>query len=183
MKSRLKKAFYALAALAFTVSLVMLPTQKVKAAPGTLQHPQKLFFPATIVGTWSVQVQLYNCETEEPMGNPFSSFLTFDVGGTMTETTTNPVFAVGQRGPGHGIWHFDGRQGYTAKDISFVNFTTPAMPPASPGFTAGTQTISQEITFKHGPDQFTSDAKIEFADATGATYRSGCASAVGLRFK
>jgi len=30
-----------------------------------------------------------------------------------------------------------------------------------------------------GRDEFTSDAKVEFADTTGAVYRQGCASAVG----
>ena len=180
MKSKLSNALYSLAVLAVTASLVLLPTQNVKAASGP---PQRAIFPGTLVGTWSVQVQLYNCDTEQPMGNPFSSFLTFDVGGTMTETTTNPAFGIGQRGPGHGIWRPEPGPNYKAKDVSFINYTTPAMPPASPGFTAGTQTITQDIAFKHGPDQFTSDARIEFADATGAVYRSGCASAVAQRFK
>jgi hypothetical protein len=181
MKSRLWKPFYALAGLAIAISLVLLSAPTLKAAPS--EHFDKSFFPVAIVGTWTVQVQQYNCQTEEPVGKPFSSLLTFDLGETMTESTTNPGFAVGQRGPGHGLWGFVGHRTYSAKDIAFINYTTPPALPASPGFTAGTQTISQEITFGNGLDEFTSDAKIQFADVTGVVYRQGCASAVGQRFK
>jgi len=177
MKSRLRNSLYALAGLAFTASLVLLPAQ-LKASGSN-----HLFFPGTIVGTWTVQVQQYNCQTEEPLGKPFSALLTFAAGGTMTGSTTNPGFAVGQRGTDQGIWSYEGRHNYKAKDISFLFYTTPAAPPASPGFQAGTQTLAQEIEFKNGRDEFTSDAKVEFADITGAVYRQGCASATAQRVK
>jgi hypothetical protein len=53
----------------------------------------------------------------------------------------------------------------------------------SPGFTAGTQTITQNIEFKDGSDQFTSQATVEFADTTGKVYRSGCATATAQRLE
>src|SRR4051812_19138996 len=53
----------------------------------------------SLVGTWRVTVQLYDCATEAPVGPTFASLLTFNEGGTMTGSTTNPGFAVGQRGP------------------------------------------------------------------------------------
>ena len=55
-----------------------------------------------------------------------------------------------------------------------------------PPFTTGTQTISQTITFENDPDEFTSEATIEFADNANPTpnvYLNGCAIATGTRFK
>lgn len=133
-----------------------------------------------LVGTWQVTVQLNNC-SGALVGSPFPSLLTFDDGETMIENTTNPSFAVGQRGTGHGIWQYQGHGTYFAKSVAFINFTTT--PPPPPGFLAGTQTISQTIEFNDGPDQWTSVAAIEFADTTGAVYRQGCATASAQRFE
>lgn len=136
-----------------------------------------------LIGTWRVHVQLYNCQTDANVGGPFAALLTFNEGGTMTESTTNPGFAIGQRGPGQGIWSQEGRNVYSSKDVAFLFFTTPPAPPANPGFLAGTQTLTQTIEFKNGPDEFSSDATTEFADSTGNVYRSACASAVGQRLE
>ena len=46
-----------------------------------------------------------------------------------------------------------------------------------------TQTITQNIEFKGGPDQSTSGATIEFADTKEAIYRSGCATATAQRLE
>jgi hypothetical protein len=134
-----------------------------------------------IVGTWRVTVQLNNCSGTS-IGGPFQSLLTFADGETMIEDTTNPGFAAGQRGTGHGVWEYKGHRTYDAKSVAFINFTTPAAPP-SPGFTAGTQTIDQTIEFNHGPDQWSADAKVEFADASGTVYRQACAAATAKRFE
>lgn len=180
-ENEMKSKLYVLVGLAITASLVLMPSQNLKAAPS--EHHDSLFFPGTIVGTWTVQVQQYNCQTEEPLGKPFQALLTFAEGGTMTGSTTNPGFAVGQRGTDQGIWSYEGHHNYRAKDISFLFYTTPAAPPASPGFLAGTQTLTQEIEFKNGRNEFSSDAKVEFADTTGAVYRQGCAWATAQRVK
>jgi len=133
-----------------------------------------------LVGTWSVTVQLNNC-SGTAIGSPFQSLLTFEDGETMIEDTMNPSFAAGQRGTGHGVWEYQGEHTYSAKSVAFINFTT--VPPPPPGFFAGTQTISQTIEFNNGPDQWTSDAKIEFADTSGTIYRQGCATASGQRLE
>ena len=133
-------------------------------------------------GTWSVKVTLTNCETGALIGNPFNSYLSFAGNGTMTENTSNPGFAVGQRGPGLGVWEHTGWRHYSAKSIAFILFTTPPAPPTNPGFTMGTQTIAQTIKMT-SPDEFSSDATISFADAGGNVYRSGCAVATGTRFE
>jgi hypothetical protein len=133
-----------------------------------------------LVGTWLVTVQLNNC-SGTTLGSPFASLLTFADGQTMIEDTTNPSFAVGQRGTGHGIWEFQGHHSYLVKSTAFINFTTT--PPPPPGFTAGTQTITQTIEFNNGLDQWTADAQIAFADSTGAIYRQACATATAKRFE
>jgi len=144
------------------------------AAAWSPRHEQEL------VGTWSVSVTLTNC-AGTPVGPPFPSLLTFADGETMIEDATNPAFAAGQRGTGHGVWEYEGHHTYSAKSVAFINFTTT--PPPPPGFTAGTQTITQTIEFNNGPDQWTSDATIGFADSHGTVYRNGCAVASAQRFE
>jgi len=133
-----------------------------------------------LVGTWLVTVQLNNC-SGTALGAPFPSLLTFGSRGTMIEDTMNASFAVGQRGTGHGVWDSAGWHKYSAKSVAFINFTTT--PPPPPGFTAGTQTITQTIEFNEGPDRWTADAQVQFADTTGAVYRSACATATAVRFE
>jgi hypothetical protein len=43
-------------------------------------------------GTWRVHVTQLNCQTHAPIAPPFLSLLTFHRGGTLTETTSNPMF-------------------------------------------------------------------------------------------
>lgn len=132
-------------------------------------------------GTWSVKVTLTNCQTGATIGNPFSSYLSFAGNGTMTEETSNPGFTVGQRGAGLGVWSRSSWNTYTARSVAFIFYTTAPAPPVSPGFNAGTQTISQTITLINR-DEWTSVATIQFADATGI-YRNGCAVATAERFE
>jgi hypothetical protein len=133
----------------------------------------------SIVGTWRVQVTTYNCATgvQNP---PFASFLTFGSHGTLVETTASLGFAPGQRSPGHGIWTRTGGDDYQAISEAFILFTTPANPPA-PGLQRGTQRITQAIDVDG--DQLTSAATIEFLDTAGNVLVTGCASAIGQRFK
>ncbi|HTQ61827.1 MAG TPA: hypothetical protein VMI32_16510 [Candidatus Solibacter sp.] len=133
-----------------------------------------------IVGTWNVTVQLNDCNGNK-LGSTFPSLLSFADGQTFTEDTLNQSFAVGQRGPGHGIWEFRGHHSYYAKQVAFINFTTT--PPPPPGFTQGTQTVTQTIDFNDGPDQWTANANVSFADLSGTTYRTACATATATRME
>lgn len=175
MKSRFVKMLFSTAAAAALVLAI-----GWRAAAWSPYHEHEL------EGTWQVTVQLNNC-SGATMGGPFSSLLTFAQGGTMIEDTTNPSFAAGQRGTGHGVWEFQGHHTYLAKSIAFINFTTT--PPPPPGFNAGTQTITQTIEFASGPDQWASDATIQFADTPttpgtpGTVYRQACATATATRFE
>lgn len=133
-------------------------------------------------GTWSVKVILTNCQTGATIGNLFSSYLSFAGNGTMTEETSNPGFAVGQRGAGLGVWRRSSWNTFTAKSVAFIFYTTTPAPPVSPGFTAGTQTITQDITLLNR-HEWTASATIQFADTAGAVYRNGCAVATAMRFE
>jgi len=169
MSSGFKKVIFSIA-----VAAALVLSMGWRAAAWSPNHEHEL------VGTWLVTVQLNNC-SGTTLGAPFASLLTFAEGETMIEDTTNPSFAVGQRGTGHGVWEFQGHHTYSAKSVAFINFTTT--PPPPPGFTAGTQTIAQTIMFNNGPDQWTADAQVEFADSTGTVYRQACAAATAKRFE
>ena len=168
MSTRFKKGFAVVAAAIMVLGVGW------SAASGSSHHEREL------VGTWRVTVQLNNC-SGTAVGGPFQSLLTFNDGETMIEDTTNPSFAIGQRGTGHGIWEYEGHHTYAVKSIAFINFTT--VPPPPPGFTAGTQTITQTIEFNNGPDEWTAVAQVQFADTTGTVYRQACATASAQRFE
>lgn len=140
-----------------------------------------------LVGAWRVQVTQVDCNSGSPLTPvPFSSILTFAVGGTMVEDTTNPAFGPGQRSIGQGGWTHKGRHTYGAKSLAFINYTTPPNPAThNPGFDAGEQTILQTITYNEGSDTWTSNAAIAFiagTDPSTAPYRAGCAVASAARF-
>jgi hypothetical protein len=137
----------------------------------------------TLQGTWWVQVTaLADCVSRTPLIS-FSALLTFADGGTMTGTTTNPGFAVGQRTPDHGVWvRRRASHTFNASSVALILFTTPPNLPLTPGFQAGSQRLDQTIALTD-PDHFTSDAVTTFFDAAGQKYRQGCATALGKRFE
>ena len=137
----------------------------------------------TLQGTWWVQVTaLTDCVSRTPLVS-FSALLTFADGGTMTGTTTNPGFAIGQRTPDHGVWaRRPASQTFRASSVALILFTTAPNLPMTPGFQAGSQRLDQTIELTD-PRHFTSDAVTAFFDATGRKYRQGCATALGERFE
>lgn len=170
-------------ALAGTLALGSGMTANARLSPSPSGEDESFRGGKVLVGAWRIKVQLHNCQTNAPVGHPFSSMLTFNDGGTLTGITNNAVFAVGQRGIEQGAWERDGRRTYEAKSAAFIFFTTPPNLPFNPGFEAGIQTISQKIEFDSNPDEFTSEAAVEFFDASGNSYRKGCASATATRFE
>jgi hypothetical protein len=135
---------------------------------------------ASLLGTWRVQVKTYNCATG--VENPaFPAFLTFGADGTLVETTANPAFVAGQRSPGHGSWERTGHNSWRAASEAFLLFSSAAHGPF-PGFAQGVQRLEQSIEFT-GRDRISSEATVEFLDASGAVTLSGCARAVGTRFE
>lgn len=172
MKREIGKPLLAIAA----VTLLALSVTWSSSASSSERHGHE------IVGTWVVTVQLNNCSGTS-LGGPFQSLLTFNDGETMIEDTTNPSFAPGQRGTGHGVWEYQGSHKYAVKSAAFINFTTmPTTTPPTPGFQAGTQTITQTIEVEQ-PDQWTADAQVQFTNTAGTVYRNACATANATRFE
>jgi hypothetical protein len=158
-------------ALAITLAL---------AATGAAQAHGHEFRSASLTGTWRVQVTTYNCSSG--IENPaFPAFLTFAADGTLVETTANPAFVAGQRSPGHGFWDRTGHNSWRAVSEAFLLFSSAAHGPF-PGLAQGVQRLEQNIEFA-GPDRISSEATVEFLDASGTVTLSGCARAVGTRFE
>lgn len=136
-----------------------------------------------LVGTWQVEVTQVDCQSGDQLGPPFTSLLTFAQGGTMNEDTENPAFSHGQRGGGQGMWSSTGQSTYAAKSVALIKYTTqPNQKTHDPGFDAGQQTISQNITFNDQTGQWSSTASVTFADMNGNVYRQGCATASAAPF-
>lgn len=170
MRSNIWKASWLLA-----VAVMALP-----AFGQSVAHPET---KTKLVGTWQVQVTQVDCQSGSQLGPPFTSLLTFAQGGTMNEDTLNPAFGHGQRGGGQGMWSSTGQSTYTAKSVAFIKYTTPPnQKKHDPGFDAGQQTISQDITFNDQTGQWSSTASVTFADMSGNVYRQGCATATAAPF-
>ena len=137
----------------------------------------------TLQGTWLVVTQQRNCTTDASIGAPHRAIVSYHAGGTLSDSSSVPGFAVGQRSEGHGIWRHDGGHTYTAHWVAMLQFDTPPnTPPGSPGFLAGWQVAANTITLT-GRDSFTSVGASNFVNLSGEVYRVGCASRTAERFK
>jgi hypothetical protein len=128
---------------------------------------------ASLQGTWVVKIELHNCQTGAPIGNQFQSLLSFAQGGTLTETTSNPMFFPAERGPGHGAWHQNSDGTYFARSIALISLN---------GELVKTQVITQRIKLLANGQNFSSNAKVYFYDPSGALLMKGCAMAIGFHF-
>jgi hypothetical protein len=126
-------------------------------------------------GSWTVQVTQHNCATGDPLGPPFLSLLTFSRGGTLVESTSNPMFFPAVRGDGHGVWSATGPRTYRALSIAFIT---------SNGELAKTQTITQKIEMGADSNTFeVPSASVVFVPADGGPTITGCATATGKRIE
>jgi hypothetical protein len=126
-------------------------------------------------GSWVVQVTQLNCETGAALGSPFFSLLTFARGGTLVETTSNPMFFPAVRGPGHGIWSRQGLHLFKAESVAFITVN---------GALASTQTITQTIELGEDPNSFkTTTASVVVVPTAGGPTITGCATAIGKRIE
>jgi hypothetical protein len=132
-----------------------------------------LFGAAPIEGSWRVSVQLKDCTSGNPIGDPFQSLVSLSRGGVQVETTSNPSFYPAERGPGHGNWTVLGPNLYGANSMAFIT---------NQGQLAKIQTISQQIQYDRHSDTWTSTAVVQFFDPSGHLVASGCAWASAARF-
>ena len=166
MMSKYWKGFAALALMAFGMS-------SAKAATWPIED----FLSQPLEGSWMFQISLEDCTSHAALGAPFFSLLTFNHGGTVTETTANPAFVPPTvRGPGHGIWKHDGRRGYgyEATTTAFITVN---------GVLARTQTITQTIELEGQDSLKTTSASVKFFSPTGSLLMTGCATAMGKRIE
>jgi hypothetical protein len=154
------------------LGLLMLSLTATSARAQSEQSPNGL------TGAWWVTVTQVNCVTRAPLPIPsFSSMLLFSRGGTLSETTSNPGFAPGQRSTGFGTWAAASDDTYTASDVAFILFS-------SNSFQRGTQKLSHVISLNSDGSAFTDVATLQFFDTTGTVpYISGCATATGTRLR
>ncbi|HZF15582.1 MAG TPA: hypothetical protein VE046_06535 [Steroidobacteraceae bacterium] len=142
--------------------------------------PARVYDPSPITGltgTWRVTVSTYDCATL--VQNPsFKSLLTFNIDGTMIETTSAPLFQPGQRTSGYGYWYKTGRNFYRAVSEAFIQFSTP--PVMGPPLSRGSQRIEQGIEFQDR-NHWTSEATTSFSDESGTVVLAFCAAATGER--
>jgi hypothetical protein len=161
------------------------------AAVGANERSPSFVEPG-LVGAWTVQVTLRDCETNVPLGLPFNSLVTFHDGGTISESAGGVTFAPGQRSAGHGVWTRRGRHIFKQKMVVLINFDTPAnLPgsptfnptlPISPGFFAGWQTVTHTLELIDA-DHAVSSGTNAFYKSDGSVYRTGCSTAVDQRFR
>jgi hypothetical protein len=133
-------------------------------------------------GTWSFQITLRDCSSGAPIGAPFFSLLTFNQGGTMTETTANSMFYPAERGPGHGVWSHVKGGGYGDASDRRYEARSLALITAN-GVLTQAQIIRQNIQMGKNPDTLqTTSASVEFYKPDGTLARKGCATAQAARF-
>jgi hypothetical protein len=162
-------------------------------SPGTvaLAHPDDSTGRKSLEGAWFVRVTLRACDTNASLGS-FLSLVSFHEGGTISETTSSPAFAIGQRSPGHGVWQFEGHRTYSQQIVSLINFdTAPNLPgtpgfnpalPVTPGFFAGWAVVAHTLQLTDA-DHTVSSGTNAFYKADGTLYRTGCSTAVATRFE
>jgi len=141
--------------------------------------------PAPLEGTWIVTVRPIFCSgpnagNDVPNIPAVTSYLTFGPGGALVESTSNPAFGVGSRGPGHGAWERTGRTSYQFVMQAFLS------QPAAP-YQSGHQRIDQTVEMQSMED-WTSSGPVQFFNVFDRTatpdlkpYRAGCARSTGIR--
>jgi hypothetical protein len=132
---------------------------------------------ADIRGLWNVSVTPVDCNTGDPLAPAFGSLLSFNDGGTESEDTNNPALQPGQRSTAFGVWKQKSENTYEMDTYALILFGTDGPPPIE----AGSQQIHQDILLSR--KSWTSNATVQFFDAGGTLYRSGCAKAAAMRLK
>jgi hypothetical protein len=170
----------ALATVRATAVLPALATLAVLAAVVVASEQTTIADGRTVEGTWFVQVTPRNCDTNAPLGS-FNSLVTFARGGTLSETPASLSFAPGQRSPGHGTWSRESHHTFSQRFVALILFGTAPNPPMTPGFEAGWQTVTHTVELSDA-DHYTSAGSNKFFRSNGDVYRTGCSTAIGVRF-
>ena len=156
--------------LAVAALMVMFGMSSARAA----SWPDEDWQEQRLEGSWTFQISLQDCVLGTPIGAPFFSLLTFARGGTVLETTSNPMFFPAVRGPGHGVWKHSGGRTYEAVTTAFITVN---------GVLTRTQTITQAIELEGKDSLKTTSASVKFYSPAGSLLGMGCAVATGKRIE
>ena len=122
--------------------------------------------PNGLAGVWFVQVTLRNCDTNAPLGS-FNSLVTFHRGGTVSESTASPGFAIGQRGPGTGTWEAAGHHTYAQRMAALITFDSAAEPAEYAGIQSSAADLARLLRrLVHG-DTHARDERRQSRDVVG----------------
>jgi hypothetical protein len=147
-------------------------TEAANGKQESAQHQAALLHGWAIVGTWSVQVALANCDTGQELGPTFPALNTFLAGGSML---SDPAASPAMLRTGHGVWaHAGGRQ-FTNTVVLF-RFNPD-------GSYAGTQTVRREIAVSRDANAFTARDTATIADPSGTVVDTRCGIGRGLRLQ
>ena len=125
-----------------------------------------------IVGTWSVQITLANCETGQEFGPMFPGLNTFLAEGSML---SDPAASPAMLRTGHGVWAHAGGRRFTNTVVLF-RFNPD-------GSYAGTQTVRRNIMVSRNADAFTAHDTVTTADPAGTVVDTRCAVGRGRRLQ
>ena len=125
-----------------------------------------------LVGTWDVQVTARDCQTTVAL-RTFSSIVTYNIGGTVLESTSGIPQAA--KTPGQGVWsHIRGN----AYHIKFKSLRFDA----SGSFT-GTTVISQIVNLTNHGNEGESSGTVELFAPNGNLIIAGCSTSTATRFE
>ena len=156
--------------LLFVIGLCVAVASDVEGA-GRREAVQQESPAATLEGTWRVEITLLNCQTGEPLRDPFPALATFARGGTMT--TSDGGSSPTARGAGHGEWWRT--QGRTFGAITEAFLFAPT------GSLSGRQRLVQLIELDGHGMEFEANVSSTILNTFGQVVAAGCARSVGRR--
>ena len=153
--------------------LVAIGGTSAQAAGDLFDDDRTVLWGWSIVGTWTVQVTLVNCQTGDPIPNAtFPALNTFLAEGSMlSDPASNPALLR----TGHGVWARAGGRNFTNTVVLFRFNPDSSF--------AGTQTVRRNITVTRSLDEFSARDTVTVADPSGMVTDTRCAVGQGRRLQ
>lgn len=140
-----------------------------------LATPRLAHAQASIEGVWAITGTPRDCATGAVLGAPVRALLTFQQGGTVTESLALLLAQPGQRSSGHGVWTQTGGATFVGRVATMIQFDSPVF---QAGWTVETQTITMT-----NANNFNSVGDVLLYDINRQFIRRICSSRVGERFR
>jgi hypothetical protein len=129
---------------------------------------------STLPGTWDVTLTVRNCTTGAPLAT-IQELATFDGAGTVTSSTSAPMFPPATKTPGHAVWR---RLSLRAYSYSFKFFRFDAA-----GVFLGWTVIRQRAVLSPHGNECTSQGGAEVYNTAGILIATGCSTSTATRFQ